>query len=337
MREEGAFKFTWGERRLIRQYCRNPEQFTVQKTVVVRGRRRKIVTYAHSPDGRRLRRLHARIHAFLCAQMPRSRTSYAYRRGTSALDCVRAHLGNDLFFKTDVHRFFDSVDPEIMRRLLTLACGGLNAVRLSEVTGEVRAPFRRRKFAGRMVRACFFRGRLPIGFVSSPALSDLYLYLCDRAMEECGALYTRYADDILISVKGRRSVQRLADAQELLARSLRQLGLELNRRKTFTRELKQPGDALHFLGVNLVRRAEFPLEVTVGDRYLRETCRLYCRSLAGDCSKEERAELAGRVQYVAHVSAAGREKLARMCRVKSGGKSPYDPPENGGSCSGFKQ
>ncbi|MTS16795.1 hypothetical protein GMD58_15740 [Ruthenibacterium lactatiformans] len=54
-----------------------------------------------------------------------------------------------------------------------------------------------------MTQACFYQGRLPLGFTSSPVLSDLYLVNLDRKYQADKTItYTRYADDFVVSASG---------------------------------------------------------------------------------------------------------------------------------------
>lgn len=79
----------------------------------------------------------------------------------------------------------------------------------------------------KIIEACFYEGRLPIGFITSPVLSDIYLTSVDMKYSKVKAFtYTRYADDFIIS--SNKDMKVLEDARTDLENELASLCLELN-------------------------------------------------------------------------------------------------------------
>ena len=292
------------------EYPANPEKFTRSFTVMINGKRRKIITYQADENGDKLRKLHRVIAAVMRKYYKPSGNSYAYKHGSCVLDALRNHLESNTFLKTDIHSYFDSVDYDICEaKFLQLLCPSGN----------------RKSLWVRALKACFHEGSLPIGFISSPVLSDLFLHDIDMKYGKVkGIRYTRYADDLIISGKGNNIENKLGRIHSDLEQDLKQLKLELNTKKTYIRKLMQPGDAIHLLGLNMVFRGSKTNEITVSDSFLRETSKELCSLVAQkpyieDAEARKRfAAVMGKIDYICHSSERSTEKLKKMLFVKAG-------------------
>ena len=135
-----------------------------------------------------LKSLQAKLasHLQLALQSKVHKCANAYVPGRSILTNARPHLGCAVLIKLDIKQFFDSVKKEQIRPWVFSA---LRAHALTE----------------RVVDLVFSERGLPQGAPTSPLLSNLVLRRLDIELyQECnrlGAIYTRYADDITISLK----------------------------------------------------------------------------------------------------------------------------------------
>ena len=86
-----------------------------------------------------------------------------------------------------------------------------------------------------------------------------------------GICYTRYADDFIISTTGVDGKEKLEQALEILRAEISNHKLELNKKKTYIRQLKTEGDAIHLLGLNMVKTSTRKNRITVSHRYIIET------------------------------------------------------------------
>jgi RNA-directed DNA polymerase len=125
----------------------------------------------------------------------------------------------------------------------------------------------------------------PQGGVISPLLSNLYLHWFDKVFHRVGgpahwanAKLVRYADDFV--VLARYQGEKLSGWIESKIEGW--MGLEINRDKTRVIDLRQPGEALNFLGYmfrydrDLVGKPQRYLNVTVSEKALkRERRKLY--------------------------------------------------------------
>ena len=287
-------------------YLRDPEAYIRFFQVIINGKLRHLVTYQPTEEGRALRALHTSFARFLSGKYKSAASSFAYAKGKNILDCVNKHLDGEVFLKTDIHAYFDSISCEkMLNRIKELRLGKKCLENIDLVT-----------------KACFFQGKLPLGFTSSPIMSDLFLVSLDQEYQVIeGINYTRYADDFIISSSGEGAEQKLALFKDQLEKDLSCLNLELNRRKTYIRTLKAPGDAIHVLGVNIVKTDTEKNRVTISDRYIRETCRMVCDWMANPASDDDGeilSKLIGRIGFIKQCSGSSFQKMIKMTRIKTG-------------------
>ena len=264
------------------------------------GKRRQLRAYADSKEGRRLRELHEGVAKLIWSSFQSSTQSFAYKKGCSIVDCVRQHMNGKIFLKSDIHGFFDNTTLENF-----LAAFFKN----SKYTAD------KAKLTP-ILSACFYNGTLPLGFASSPAISDFYLHELDRRMMMLtGMVYTRYADDFLISASNPNAEYVLQNTLKTLTTELARLGLEINEKKTFIRTLKTEGDSVRFLGLNIVRTRYSFNRVTVGISFLKETSMDLAKAIKG--SNQAAYEAArGKISFIRMCSDDSFEKFRVMVRVK---------------------
>ena len=295
---------------LMEDYPRHPELYIRTFMLRINGKHRKIVTYQSDEFGNALRKIHHMLAYAVRRIYTSHENSFAYKENVGVLSALEKHLDSHVFLKTDIHAYFDSVEPGKM----------LECIFRRRPTLE-----KERKFWGKALAVCFYEGRLPIGFVSSPILSDLYLNDLDVQFSTIsGVQYTRYADDIIFSSNTKDAEEKLSKLQEELKDFLAPLHLELNKKKTYIRTLKQEGDAIHLLGLNLVQTGKGNNRITVSDSYIRKTSMEFCELLQekdqlDDLERRERfCQVNGKIGYIRHASAQSTEKLRKMIRIKAG-------------------
>ena len=289
-----------------RGYLEAPEEYVRFFDVRINGKLRHLVTYQANEKGRSLRFLHTDFAQFLSTKYRQASSSYAYAKKKNILNCINRHLNGEVFLKTDIKSYFDSITYENMiKRIkkLRIDKNDFDAVAL-------------------MTNACFYQGRLPLGFCSSPVLSDLYLVSLDRKHQKNKAVtYTRYADDFILSASGQCARENLIACRIQMEKDLDLLDLQLNRKKTYIRHLKSPGDAIHVLGLNIVRTGSEINRITVSDQYIRNTCMELCEWIGRqklDTDTEYFSKLYGRISFIRQCSSDSYRKLQKMTKIKCG-------------------
>lgn len=122
-------------------------------------------------------------------------SAFAYVRGRSSIDAVKRHQAaqSRWFLKTDFSNFFGSTTPKFLMHMLGMIWP-FSLVAADEKGKEV---------LRKALDLCFLDGGLPQGTPISPMLTNLMMIPIDHylanALRKEGFVYTRYADDIIIS------------------------------------------------------------------------------------------------------------------------------------------
>ncbi len=135
-----------------------------------------------------------------------SEYSYGFRpnrRCQNAIDRALELLnqGYEWIVDLDLEKFFDNVPHDKLIRIIDNACKD------SDVTSLIMKYLK----AGVMVNGTFEETNVgtPQGGNLSPLLSNIYLNLLDKELEQRGLCFARYADDVVIFVKTEYSAERV--------------------------------------------------------------------------------------------------------------------------------
>lgn len=137
----------------------------------------------------------------------------AYRFGGSPLKNAKPHAGHAMLLKLDIRHFFDKITYALVRNIV------FNDRIFSESNGVLLSVL------------CCYKGCLPQGAPSSPAISNIIMRDFDNTVgswcRERGITYTRYCDDMTFSGVFEPSVLKCFVSGEL-----GKLGFFLNGKKT---------------------------------------------------------------------------------------------------------
>ena len=115
---------------------------------------------------------------------------HGFRSGHSVLSNASPHSGKKVVVNVDIDSFFPSVKFQLISRACWQVLGGQLSPAAVWFVAEL----------------CSFKGSLPAGAPTSPAIANLVLRGVDHALEkvcaESGITYTRYADDLTFSGDG---------------------------------------------------------------------------------------------------------------------------------------
>lgn len=133
---------------------------------------------------------------------------HSYVKRKSVLSAVEAHAKNSAFFLTDIESFFSNIGKEDVVRIITR---DMHRFPISDVEAYI----------DHLVHMMTWDGSIPVGFPTSPNLSNGYLLEFDNSLHSyCkyrDLIYTRYADDIIVSSQDRGALLDLRNiVQELL-------------------------------------------------------------------------------------------------------------------------
>ncbi|MDB5289822.1 MAG: RNA-directed polymerase [Phycisphaerales bacterium] len=241
-----------------------------------------------------------RLARFIADELPLHPCAHGSVRRRSAFTAARRHLGERNIVTFDVADCFPSTNPDrFERELIELGFAHDVAILLT--------------------RILLYRGRLPQGSPASNAALNLFLFRTDEHIRTESAKfsgrYTRYCDDLVISVPRRQDV---VFAQDLMCNAIESLGFQVNAKKRIESGLQLVG-----MGERLVNGV-----VTNSDRYTRlptadtdrivlqcvhfsEGARSVCRrSILGLAQRRRR--LHGLISYI---SQSDNSPLAEMRRL----------------------
>jgi len=127
-------------------------------------------------------------------------SAFAYIRGRCTVDAIKRHQQNESkwFVKLDFSNFFGSTTPEFVLAMLSMIFP------FSEI---VKRPGGRDELS-KALSLCFLNNGLPQGTPISPFMTNVMMIPLDykisntlRNFDDRRFVYTRYADDLLISCK----------------------------------------------------------------------------------------------------------------------------------------
>ena len=175
------------------------------------------------------------------------------RRAHGALEQIRAHVesGRKEVYDADLSSYFDTIAHAKLMELLERRIADRSVLKLIGLW--LRGAIVEEDERGRRTYTKP-KARTPQGGVVSPLLANIYLHAFDSAFHESDgpaqfakAKLVRYADDFVVLAwwMGPRVRHWIEDKLE------RDLGLTINREKTRTVNLKEPGEPLDYLGFTL--------------------------------------------------------------------------------------
>ena len=138
-------------------------------------------------------------------------SAFAYVRGRCTVDAIKRHQSNESrwFVKLDFKDFFGSTTPDFVLAMLSLIFPFSEIVKRQDGKEALTTA----------MSMCFLNGGLPQGTPISPFITNLMMIPVDhrlsntlRSFEKNRFVYTRYADDLLISSKldfDKNAIQRL--------------------------------------------------------------------------------------------------------------------------------
>ena len=253
----------------MEDYLSNPFLYTKKISFSDHGKARDIVTYS-SDNGSILRKKHNEILSQL-ESLPSSNISYAYKKGVRVLEAIKPHLGNITFLKLDIKGYFEHIDTKLLKSKIKQY--GINIE----------------------LEYCLYDDKVPIGFITSPKLSDFYLYELDKAAEQYiddhpGLKYSRYADDFLISSPS-QDFDDVLNFGQFIKNELNKHHLELNEEKTTKAKLGKQ-TSVRFLGLNIGKD-----KITLSKWYILKTITAFKRYYFAKYCKQENVNLLKSIAY----------------------------------------
>lgn len=297
---QDLFEAMFHGKRTFADFMRKVSEDDLDRKEVKKGLKRLLLV---SPS-ERLRAHHNFLKLFLVDFLPVHEAVFSYRKGVNARAAVENHIRGRHFFVTDVESFFPSITRELVRETIIAAAEHLPIEDLQEHLEH-------------MLDLMCVDGSLPVGFSTSPGLSNAALCAFDAAFQQqcarLGVSFTRYADDIILSAAERSQVEEGALVLEELLGRMFSNTLRLHRGKS---KFLKAGGKIKLLGMVLLPNGSISVDSSVKDEietmlhlYLRNRERFNALLEAGPDKVE--ARLAGLLNYVNTIDEVYLEKLRR--------------------------
>lgn len=239
------------------------KEFTFTKN----RKKRQFYKYNESEYGDSARKLHKKLHQHLEKHFIFSDYSFAYQKGKSIVKCLEKHLESVHFIKFDIKSFFNNINIHELcsKLLLTLSIDNSYFDRLI-----------------RILDTCSVEKSIQLGLSISPILSEIYMSSFDEELgkfvEIEDLVYTRYADDILISSRDVLSEEKIIKINNCIKDNLKLIGLKINNSKYRTGTISAQGHHFKYLGINIVQTNQ-GRKLTVGKSYKNYVAKRYLKYL----------------------------------------------------------
>jgi RNA-directed DNA polymerase len=274
------------------------------KTFTQAGKTRNLLV-----PSKKLKSFHEFLRLFLLDFLPLNKdVVFSYRKGLSAYDAVAKHAASKSFFICDVADFFPNIRRPRVRSTL-LAAKDLCPIQDLDT------------WLDRIVDLVCVADSLPIGFSTSPAISNAVLMDFDNALQAyCtskGLVLTRYSDDIIVSAQDSAA---LTGIKEKVVSSLQDaLEGEFSLHPGKSKFL-HTGAKIKLLGMVLLPNGTVSVDASVKTEievlihfYLRDRDKFADR-VEGEQRKAE-ARLSGLLNYVNTIDQAYLDKLRKKFGV----------------------
>lgn len=237
----------------------------------------------------------------LSQRLPVHESATAYREGSSIRKNAEYHANSRFMLKLDFTNFFPSIVGSDIYEHLGRHCSDQFDPSARELIARI---------------CCWVRKRQPplqlcIGAPSSPLLSNSIMFEFDSRLASIAAeddvTYTRYADDITLSCRGRGKIDRYSDLAKNLLAELAYPRLTINESKTV--HASRAGKRV-VTGLVLTPEGK----ISIGRDRKRLIRAMYHRSLTQQLSDKEIEELAGLISFADSVEPGYSQRLKKSVR-----------------------
>ncbi len=163
---------------------------------------------------------------------------YSYRTGVGIVECLEPHKNKPYILTMDINHFFSSIEKRAIEELIEKYKGQLPIVQNDM-----------EYYRSRIVEMITHEGKLPVGYPTSPRLSNAVLSeFDDRLSAHClehGVAYTRYSDDLIFSSENQETLKKLVHKVQAILHETNGTTFNLNTKKT---KFYKRGNKIKILG-----------------------------------------------------------------------------------------
>lgn len=162
---------------------------------------------------------------------------FSYRKNKSSKDALKQHLGSNFFYTTDFKSFFRNLNKQDVEQVFR---ENLSNIPIQDCG----------KYLTHLISLTTINHKLPIGFSTSPVLSNSILFHFDNELmlscSKCKIKFTRYADDLIFSSQESDNLLSIPNKIKELSDTLFNSRLRINEHKS--KILNRSSDKIKILG-----------------------------------------------------------------------------------------
>jgi len=237
------------------------------------------------------------------SNLPVHRSAVAYTHGVSILDNAERHKNNQYFLKIDFKDFFPSISSKDIHAII------------EDWSKTNSLDWKYNNEAKKLVElTCFDANKkLPIGYPSSPVISNVVMYDFDKEVEKLiddkskygEVIYTRYADDIVLSTNKKDVCKELLLLLKKLIRQTKKPNISIN--PTKTNFSSSSGGSAIVTGLRITADHKITIHKKHKD-HIRLLLSLYGKR---KLKSEDHISLKGHLSYIRHVAPSFYSKLQK--------------------------
>lgn len=236
-----------------------------------------------------LKSIMVELKAFLVDKFKVHDNVYSYVKKKYIKDCVLIHKDSSFILQLDIEQFFYSITKEafIERASVYLDCDLEN------------------RLLGDIAEITFIDGRLPVGFSTSPIISNIFMYELDnRISQYCDkneVKYSRYSDDFIFSSNDVSLFVRHKDQLMKIITEYHELAINKDKTKELTKAKKR-----EILGLVIANNGE----VSIGRSKKKNIKNLIKRFFNGqDHACRDSSKIEGHLKWIKAVDTSFYDKL----------------------------
>lgn len=235
------------------------------KTIKTKNKYRKIVKYKNKNN--ELYNTHKHILNVLENNSYPSIFAKAYVKNRSIISNARTHMYNDYFVFIDVKQFFSNICIPILKKATYNEINKVTEVSFLEIS--------------EIIDLCTISKRgLPLGLITSPILSNIYMKKTDgiiygklKKLEVENIIYTRYADDIIVSFRLKDDYTKLLfiknEINKIIKKELNKIGLQPNPKKNKFVDINK-SNYVKITGINIIKDPNNHRKICVSRSYKKK-------------------------------------------------------------------
>lgn len=300
LRSELSFALSMGQYELARIIATAPARYKVYPIAKRSGGPPRII----AQPAKELKEVQHVVLERVLSRFPVHDCAMAYVKNRNIRDNASRHVGAKYLMKLDFSNFFNTITVRDFRSFI-------KHQHIADITSDDTKDLERIIFWSGEKNSSVPR-KLSIGAPSSPTVSNILLYGLDviaaEKARDIGVVYTRYADDIVVSGDDRQKLNEFETHFRKSMKELRHPKLQMNESK---RGIYGPGQR-HFVTGLVVTPAG---EISLGRARKREISALLHKSKLGELDGDLQAYLKGMLGF----AAANEPTLLTRMREKYGG------------------